>query len=189
MAMQRQLWSLNALSNELGMDRRTLAKRLHSLAPAETKQFDNRTEKLWHMADVVSHLQRQQKQSGSDKPTPINGFRMIHEESIKHFLWWLTDEMAPAWTGLLKTETTLDADTIKRLYGTSYALIAHHMQKYLCEDTFNKALAANVGHTFDQLHHQAFKDHVISSPPQEDEIELKLPTVIADMMGSMVNAP
>ncbi len=35
MAMQAQLWSINGLSTELGLDRRTIAKRLEGVAPAE----------------------------------------------------------------------------------------------------------------------------------------------------------
>jgi len=37
MAMQSKLWSISGLATELEMDRRTLAKRLEYLAPAEEK--------------------------------------------------------------------------------------------------------------------------------------------------------
>jgi hypothetical protein len=45
MAMTKQLWSINALSVELGIDRRTLAKRLADLPPDEEKKIGARIEK------------------------------------------------------------------------------------------------------------------------------------------------
>jgi len=54
--MQSKLWSISGLATELGMDRRTLAKRLESLAPAEEKKTGKRIQKLWRMSDVVEHL-------------------------------------------------------------------------------------------------------------------------------------
>jgi hypothetical protein len=52
MAMQRQLWSINALSTELGTDRRTLAKRLDGLRPAK------KDPKLYLLRDVLLHLRQ-----------------------------------------------------------------------------------------------------------------------------------
>jgi hypothetical protein len=52
MAMQRQLWSINALSTELGTDRRTLAKRLGGLRPAKEEP------KLYLLRDVLLHLRQ-----------------------------------------------------------------------------------------------------------------------------------
>jgi hypothetical protein len=60
MAMQRQLWSINALSNELGRDRRTLSKLLDDLPPAEEKHVGNRIEKRWRLLDVLHHLSEPQ---------------------------------------------------------------------------------------------------------------------------------
>jgi hypothetical protein len=56
MAMQQRLWSLNALSVELCIDRRTLAKRLEGLPPVEEKKIGKRTEKRWRLNDVIEHL-------------------------------------------------------------------------------------------------------------------------------------
>ena len=64
MAMQSQLWSLSALATELQTDRRTLAKRLETLPPAEEKKTDKRTNKLWRMSDVVEHLETQKSENG-----------------------------------------------------------------------------------------------------------------------------
>jgi hypothetical protein len=57
MAMQKKTWSINALSTELDLDRRTLAKRLDGLAPATEKKVGDRTEKRWHLADVLAHFE------------------------------------------------------------------------------------------------------------------------------------
>lgn len=57
MSLSQQLWSLSALSIELGIDRRTLAKRLSNLDPSWTKEYRNRVEKKWYLKDVLDHLQ------------------------------------------------------------------------------------------------------------------------------------
>ncbi len=64
MAMQSKLWSISGLATELEMDRRTLAKRLEYLAPAEEKKTDKRIQKLWRMSDVVDHLETPKSESG-----------------------------------------------------------------------------------------------------------------------------
>lgn len=56
MAMQAELWSINALATEFHMDRRTMAKRLEGLPPVETKKVGKRIEKRWRLNDVVEHL-------------------------------------------------------------------------------------------------------------------------------------
>ena len=52
MAMQAQSWSIQALSVELGIDRRTVAKRLDGLPPV---RVEGRT-KFWRMADAAPLL-------------------------------------------------------------------------------------------------------------------------------------
>lgn len=64
MAMQRKLWSINGLAAELDIDRRTMAKRLEGMTPATTKQVGSRTEKRWHLADVLSHFNNPQSPDG-----------------------------------------------------------------------------------------------------------------------------
>jgi len=56
MAMQKKLWSINGLANELEIDRRTLAKRLEGLPAATVKKMGSRTEKRWYLADVLEHF-------------------------------------------------------------------------------------------------------------------------------------
>ena len=52
MAMTRRLWTINSLSVEVKIDRRTLGKRLDGLQPAgKVKGFD-----AWYLADVLAHL-------------------------------------------------------------------------------------------------------------------------------------
>ena len=53
MALTRQAWSINALSVELGLDRRTLGKRLDGLRPLEEGP---RGSKLYGLTDVIRHL-------------------------------------------------------------------------------------------------------------------------------------
>jgi hypothetical protein len=66
MAMQKKLWSINGLANELGMDRRTMAKRLAGLPPATEKKVGNRTEKRWYLADVLAHLKNPRRELPDD---------------------------------------------------------------------------------------------------------------------------
>jgi hypothetical protein len=72
MAMQSKLWTINALSVELGIDRRTLAKRLEHLPPVKVLQVGRRTEKRWRLADVLAHLQPHSKE-GPVNPSPKSG--------------------------------------------------------------------------------------------------------------------
>jgi len=80
MAMQRQTWSINALSNELQMDRRTLSDRLDGLPPAETKQLKNRTEHRWYLADVLEHLE--DPGAGGDLSGAMDGFKKIITQNL-----------------------------------------------------------------------------------------------------------
>jgi phage terminase Nu1 subunit (DNA packaging protein) len=50
-------WSVNALSAELGIDRRSLARRLEGLTPASEKKVGKRTERGYLLRDVFHHLQ------------------------------------------------------------------------------------------------------------------------------------
>jgi hypothetical protein len=58
MAMQAQTYSINALANELGKDRRTIARQLQGLPPAETRRVGRRQEKRWRLTDVLKHVDR-----------------------------------------------------------------------------------------------------------------------------------
>jgi hypothetical protein len=73
MAMQRNLWSINGLAAELDIDRRTLAKRLEGLPPATVKKLGNRTEKRWHLADVLEHFKNPRRA----EPDPVEEMKAI----------------------------------------------------------------------------------------------------------------
>ncbi len=80
--MQAQLWSISGLAIELGMDRRTIAKRLEDLEPDDIKK-GKRVEKHWKMSRVFNHL------SEIDNPldelarlNKLRGDRVEHDLSI-----------------------------------------------------------------------------------------------------------
>lgn len=54
--MTPKKWSISALSVELGIDRRTLARRLEGLDPIEEKEIGRRVERTYRMRDVFRHL-------------------------------------------------------------------------------------------------------------------------------------
>lgn len=54
--MTPRRWTISALSVELGIDRRTLARRLEGLDPIEEKVVGQRTERTYRMRDVFKHL-------------------------------------------------------------------------------------------------------------------------------------
>jgi hypothetical protein len=56
-------WSLNSLATELGMDRRTLARRLEGLEPAKEVTKGKRTERLYKLAAVIAHVYERQGES------------------------------------------------------------------------------------------------------------------------------
>ena len=51
-------WSINRLACELGMDRRSLARKLEGLEPIDERKSGSgkRTERFYRMADVFAHL-------------------------------------------------------------------------------------------------------------------------------------
>ncbi|MBK1619987.1 hypothetical protein CKO42_16375 [Lamprobacter modestohalophilus] len=55
--MQAQLWTISGLSAELGIDRRTLAKRLADLEPADLDKRTNGAKiRRYKLADVFHHM-------------------------------------------------------------------------------------------------------------------------------------
>ncbi|MEO6687876.1 MAG: hypothetical protein ABIS07_17375 [Dokdonella sp.] len=90
--MSKQTWSINGLATELDMDRRTLARRLESLPAAERKESGGRTEKRWHMADVLAHL----KSAGTDSTIESN------PKTLAFLKEWLGETVVP---GLVDGQT------------------------------------------------------------------------------------
>jgi len=56
MALTTQLWTLNALTTELGISSRVLGRRLSGLAPDQVEQQAGRQVKSWRLARVIRHL-------------------------------------------------------------------------------------------------------------------------------------
>lgn len=54
-------WTLSALAVELGVDRRSLARRLEGLTPASESTRGKRTERLYKLAAVVAHLYERER--------------------------------------------------------------------------------------------------------------------------------
>ena len=56
MALTTQLWTLNAISVELGISSRVLGRRLSDLTPDQVDQQAGRQVKSWRLARVLRHL-------------------------------------------------------------------------------------------------------------------------------------
>lgn len=54
-------WTLSALAVELGVDRRSLARRLEGLTPVSESTKGKRTERLYKLAAVVAHLYERER--------------------------------------------------------------------------------------------------------------------------------
>ena len=84
MTMQHpQLWSLNGLASEVGLDRRTLAKRLKGTAP--DGQLNGNP--AWHLSTVLKVLQRSERPAASSatcrvEPELIDEIERTHEALV-----------------------------------------------------------------------------------------------------------
>jgi hypothetical protein len=78
MAMLKKFWSINALANELDLDRRTVAKRLEGLPPATEKKVGSRIEKRWHLAEVLEHFKN---------PKPADDFVAEMKEMVGRLMY------------------------------------------------------------------------------------------------------
>ena len=79
MAMNRRLWSVNALSVELEIDRRTLSRRLDGLVPAKKRRVGNREERSYLLSDVIAHLNREQTSSQADQDERAKGVKLLKD--------------------------------------------------------------------------------------------------------------
>lgn len=115
MAMQPTLLTINGLSVELGYDRRTLAKWLDTLPPAETAADGT---KRWLLRDVLMHLENR-KAVASRKTTGSTETQL----EINH---WIGHKLVPTvfgssafigvFTGALRTELHLSKPQALRAY-------------------------------------------------------------------------
>jgi len=60
-----------------------MAKRLEGMTPATTKQVGSRTEKRWHLADVLSHFNNPQSPDGEILNLEAQRARLAAEQADK----------------------------------------------------------------------------------------------------------
>ena len=70
------LWSINGLSAELGIDRRTLSKKLADLRPDGEGIEGGKTVRRWHLMHALKHLQ------AADRATAAEG-QDVHAERAR----------------------------------------------------------------------------------------------------------
>ena len=83
MAMTPKLWSINALATELGMDRRTVAKKLSGVRPSGTLNGSP----TWHLTVALEAIQRRSRQRqeedrSDERPPLLQGMLMGHNAAI-----------------------------------------------------------------------------------------------------------
>lgn len=114
MALQRQHWSINALSVELGLDRRTLAKRLDGLNPAQVDP------KLYELRAVLDHLRQYQQLPDLDEILDEDAFRdvvlLTVVSSLHSALWSQLPKTLRAVGGSNTEQITRQVDAIMLAY-------------------------------------------------------------------------
>lgn len=83
MAMTKKRWSINALSVELGLDRRTLARRLEDVEPAESKEVGDRTVKTFWLADVFLALSSPGSESEMERLARVRADNVEFDLEVK----------------------------------------------------------------------------------------------------------
>lgn len=87
MAMVAQLWSLNGLSTELGIDRRILAQRIEGLEPDKVEGcalLGQREDRYWYMRRVVEHLHGVQNSAKVTMDLNAQRARLAREQADKY---------------------------------------------------------------------------------------------------------
>lgn len=91
--MVRHLWSISSLSIELGIDRRTLGKKLSNLRPDGEGIEAGKTVRRWCLARVLRHLKAADRSTAGSRGAEVDS-QLI--EDHKHVV---TQLMFPALTG------------------------------------------------------------------------------------------
>ena len=182
--MQKKLWSINALSNELGHDRRSLSKWLEGLPP---EKVDGRV-KYYLLSDVLEHLGRdgklrEEKRTTSQSPGEYNPIRSMVEEGVKHFVYFFGDESLNFWLALMK-EKGFEPLQALELYRYLSFMIYLKCEEFLTGDHFNKGLKEDNdrGWGLDELACKTFENIIQSKPPKEEEFEIQVPERIQELM-------
>ena len=141
MAMQPRTWSLSALAVELGADRRTLARDLASLPPAESRRVGGRTEKRWLMADVLEHMDLGREPS---RRRGRSGRPHVHvdAEMIAKFTASITEDLFPTileyfrplMLGGLADDYKMSRKKARMVYGYSVIALSYAFQHALDGD-------------------------------------------------------
>ena len=100
MALMKQLWTINALYTEFNIDRRTLAKRLAFVQPAQVKGRSS----LYLLSEVVNHLTARldgTRNGGHVEEIPWAQLSDAEKDNVARFVVQIYDKLAgPAALGL-----------------------------------------------------------------------------------------
>lgn len=179
MSMQQKLWSINALSTELNMDRRTLAKKLASLPPAESKKVGEHWQKKWKLSDVVAHLNslNHGHSNKEENLPPCNIYRILHLDTICHYTDYITEKVWPEWSKVM-AEAGLEEELMKGIYKQHFLALLPVANNYLSQDIFNKYLKKNTGADFDEIFNLQHGCSMVTAPPANHEIPIGFPNII-----------
>jgi hypothetical protein len=125
MALTPTTYTLSALEAELGIDRRTLAKRLSRVAPASTR----RGSKRWRLRDVLAALDRDPIGGRSTTSAPVRGdfplecFRVAYRDDFDGGgeADWPNQQKPQSWSDVLAV-FKIEADELRAwiMYGAPY---------------------------------------------------------------------
>ncbi len=163
MPMQPQTWTVNGLSVELGEDRRTLAKRLADVPPAETKGKTKR----WRMTDALAALGKSRvdpvkSESESAARARLTRARAdIHEATASQMAGDLVpiEQIAEAWTQII---TRLRGSLIS-LPNRAAPLVEHEDNI----ETIRESLTTIVHEALEELASAELKFDPDGTPPEE----------------------
>lgn len=127
MSMQRGKWSISALSVELGLDRRTIAKRLEGLRPVS---IENGV-KYYRLDEAIKRLKiGPGKQEDNEHVTRFKDF-------IFEFVPEFYGELAPKLTIIVKDRSGLPSSEVFRIFEEGFAAVYGVLGKALNEDPLN----------------------------------------------------
>ena len=126
--MQKALWSVNALSVEFELDRRTIAKRLNGLAPAKV---DGQS-RLYYLSQVLPLLQFSDRELGEARlPLAINGAVQDFLADMIRFFLHVQEDSARILACLLKERTGCPADEVWETVGHYFAVVFQLAEGYV----------------------------------------------------------
>lgn len=109
-----QLYSVNALANEFGLDRRTVERRLREVPPAQTTEREGRSERRWYLKDVLPYLAADNKAATQDVDAGELVQLMIGEALFPRLL--ASSELRTTITGFARRELKLSKPQAILLY-------------------------------------------------------------------------